>query len=388
MGERGHKVFLITHSRVKEEILTSFSREENDRVFYVSDRTLHRKVYQAGKKLPLRIQAFTTSWILQMLFQAEAKKIVRELVKKEGIDIVHQPIPVSPKLPSLLFGVGVPVVMGPMNGGMTFPKGFKDMESPLEQAFLAAGRILSGGANLVFPGKRKAAALLAANERTARALPKGAHGKVYIIPENGVDLDLWDSSQATARFEKEEGPLIVFLGRLVPIKNVECLLQAFAALPRTKKARLAIAGDGPARQSLEASAARLGIRDSVRFLGHLPQNECAALLKSSTVLALPSILECGGAVVLEAMAASKPVVAVAWGGPLDYVTKKTGILVEPRSREQLVQEFSSALLYILDHPEIAENMGRAGRKRVEEYFDWRKKAELIERIFLEIIGKK
>ncbi len=388
MGERGHRVFLVTHDRVKGEIQASLSKEERARVFYVSDRALHRGIYKAGKKLPLRTQTFTTLWLLQILFQIKAKKIIRNLVVEKGIDIVHQPIPVSPKLPSLLSGLGAPVVIGPMNGGMTFPAGFKDMESPLERAFLAAGRILSGGANIVFPGKRKAAALLAANERTARALPKGAKGKVYILPENGVDLDLWDSTRDTAPSGGEGRPRIVYMGRLVPIKNVECLLQAFASLPRSKGANLSIAGDGPGRPGLESFAEKLGIRDRVRFLGHIPQNECASLLRSSTVLALPSLLDCGGAVVLEAMAASKPVVAVAWGGPLDYVTPGTGILVKPKSREQLVRDFSAALLHILDHPKEAEAMGREGRKRVEEHFDWRKKAESIEGIFREVLEKE
>ena len=388
LGERGHEVFLVTHDRVKEELQATLSPRENARVFYVSDRSLHRGVYKTGKKLPSRLQSFTSLLLLQVLFQVKAKKIVRNLVAEEGIDLVHQPIPVSPKLPSLFSGLGAPVVIGPMNGGMSFPEGFKDMESPLERTLLAAGRILSGAANLALPGKRRAAALLAANHRTARALPPGAAGKVFILPENGVDLELWDSAGEGTPFEKEKGPLFVYLGRLVSMKNVDSLLHSFAALPGSKKACLVIAGEGPQKTRLEGTARNLGIQDSVRFLGHLPQEECAPLLKASTALVFPSLLDCGGAVVLEAMAASKPVVAVDWGGPKDYVTKETGILVEPGSREQLIRDFTAAMIQLIENPDRTEAMGRAGRKRVEELFDWRKKAEAIERIFQEILEKK
>ena len=85
--------------------------------------------------------------------------------------MIHQPIPVSPKLPSSLHGFGVPVVIGPMNGGMTYPPGNEDHESALARCFIAVPRQIAVAMYVMFPGKRRASALLVANARTPGALP-------------------------------------------------------------------------------------------------------------------------------------------------------------------------------------------------------------------------
>ena len=100
--------------------------------------------------------------------------MARRLIAQHSIDIVHQPIPVSPKESSLLYNLGVPVVIGPMNGGMAYPPGFTHSQGNATAAFVRIGRLFSGVLNRLMPGKLRAAALLVANERTGKALPPGA----------------------------------------------------------------------------------------------------------------------------------------------------------------------------------------------------------------------
>ncbi len=69
---------------------------------------------------------------------------------------------------------------------------------------------------------------------------------------------------------------------------------------------------------------------TIQFAGWLSQSDCKVRLNAADCLVLPSLFECGGAVVLEAMALGKPVIATAWGGPLDYLDADCGILVQPR----------------------------------------------------------
>ena len=76
------------------------------------------------------------------------------MIAEHRIDVLHQPIPVSPKEPSLLHDLGVPVVIGPMNGGMIFPPAFSHrLEGPTERAYLAVARWMSGLMNRLMPGK-------------------------------------------------------------------------------------------------------------------------------------------------------------------------------------------------------------------------------------------
>ncbi len=125
-----------------------------------------------------------------------------------------------------MYKVGAPVIIGPMNGGMTFPPAFQAMESRTERAAVWIGRKLSGVANLLVPGKRHASLLLVANERTAKALPPLLKAPVQYLVENGVDLTVWKPADATERPQKSgEAIRFVFMGRMIPLKAIDLLRQ-------------------------------------------------------------------------------------------------------------------------------------------------------------------
>ncbi len=91
----------------------------------------------------------------------------------------------------MLFGLSVPVIIGPMNGGMDFPPNY-NLDSRIDRFMRACLRSTATIANFVLPGKRQAALLLVANKRTYDALPGGLKSKrVLEFVENGVDLDLF-----------------------------------------------------------------------------------------------------------------------------------------------------------------------------------------------------
>ena len=151
--------------------------------------------------------------------------------------------------------------------------------------------------------------------------------------------------------------------------------------------RLLVIGDGLERPRLEALARRLGIMApdekaaGVRFAGWLTQPEAAQRLQSSDCLVLSSLLECGGAVVLEAMAMGKPVIATAWGGPMDYLDERTGILVPPIGREELIAGLADAMLELAQSPERRAELGRNGRQKVLDEYDWEIKVDRVMGIY-------
>jgi glycosyltransferase involved in cell wall biosynthesis len=119
----------------------------------------------------------------------------------------------------------------------------------------------------------------------------------------------------------------------------------------------------------------------VHFLGFLSQQQCAIRLQHACALVLPSLYECGGAVVLEAMAMSRPVIATAWGGPADYLDETCGILVEPTNREALIAGFAQAMSQLLASPETCVRLGANGRARLLAHFDWEKKVDRVLEIY-------
>ena len=390
LRQRGADVWLLTHARTRDELSHLFPGEK--RIRFIEDTRLHRAMWRLGSRLPAQVAYFTTGFVSRFATQLAQRRVARQLVRDERIDVVHQPMPVSPREPSMMFGLGAPVLIGPMNGGMDYPPAFRRHRGALERTLLAVGRWSAGVLNRVMPGKRRAAMLLVANRRTKQALPAGVSTRVVELVENGVDLSLWRAG-SLADDAAPAGPTrFAFVGRLVDWKAVDLLLRAFQRASRHASIALDVIGDGVERPALERLAAELGIvapaddAPGVRFSGWLPQAGCAHRLQSTDVLVLPSLLECGGAVVLEAMALGKPVIATAWGGPLDYLDERCGVLVAPDGGDALVQGLADAMLRLAASPSLRREMGREGREKVRRDHDWDVKVDRMLALYRQAVA--
>ena len=380
LARRGRDVRLITHARNRPALEAAFP-DLAARVLYSPDTAAHRWLWRIGSRFPGAIRDHLFGNLMGLVTGWQQRRMAQALIRAGGIDLVHQPIPVSPAAPSLLFGLGVPVIIGPMNGGMSYPPGYADFEGRAAQLFVALGRPLAGVLNRVIPGKRRARLLLVANARTRDALPVRNRPVVELM-ENGVDFTLWP--QAGAR-PAPQGPLkLVFMGRLVRLKAVDVTLQALALHRQAHPDRpvtLAILGDGPELGALQAQVQALGLDDAVTFHGFLPQASCAAHLAAADALVLASLRECGGAVVLEAMAMGLAVIASDWGGPAGYLTPDTGILLSPVPRAGFADRLAEAIGTLARDRAAAHAMGSAGAARARAEFDWQHKIDTIETLY-------
>jgi glycosyltransferase involved in cell wall biosynthesis len=371
--KEGVDVHLLVHIRSKSELDQSLSRFPS-RIHYVPEVLLHKVFWKLGKTLPDHVRSFTSDWLVHLVTQFMQRRAVRRLIKQYKFDIVHEPTPVSPRLPSMMYGLGAPVVIGPMNGNMTYPPGFHS-RSLLERAFVPVARRLAYLANYLIPGKRQAEVLLVANERTRLALPSGYRGKVRILCENGVDTDIWQRpDDLPAR--PVDGLRLVFLGRLVFWKGADMLLDVFAEVKKqTPSAELWIIGDGPERSRLQRQAEALGIHGAVTFHGWIAREECPRLLSQCDVFLYPSVFDCGGVVVLEAMSLGLTVVALNWGGPGDYLASGGGVLVEPLGRRRSVAELVKAVRSLT--PSKRRELGEAAQRKIADCYTWPAKVQQI-----------
>jgi glycosyltransferase involved in cell wall biosynthesis len=387
LRRRGFDVWLISHARTRDELTQLFPGDR--RILYVEDTALHRLMYRMSRRLPLELANFTSGFVSRFAVQLQQRRLAKRLISERGINIVHQPMPVSPREPSMMYGLGVPVIIGPMNGGMDYPPAFRSHRKTVVRLFISLARWSSHILNWAVPGKRRAALLLVANARTRAALPPGVCPRVVELVENGVDLSLWrpvpaSRSSASATLP----PTFAFVGRLVDWKAVDILLQAFHLASRRAAMRLLIIGDGDERGALQKLAMELGILATTRdraggvfFAGWLSQQQCADELRHADCLVLTSLRECGGAVVLEAMSLGKPVIVTSWGGPADYVDATCGVLVEPADRHALVQGFADAMVRLASSQELREQMGQRGRNKVLREYDWEVKVDRMVQLY-------
>jgi glycosyltransferase involved in cell wall biosynthesis len=155
-----------------------------------------------------------------------------------------------------------------------------------------------------------------------------------------------------------------YVGRLVPIKNLEMLVRAFAAVvPRVPRARLALVGDGELRHSLRGLVRDLALDDLVRFTGW--QRDLEMVYGSMDVCVLSSKNEGTPVALIEAMAAARPVIATAVGGVSDVVRDgRTGIVVPVDD----VVGLSEAMIHLAENPAERRRMGLAGRQAMASRF--------------------
>jgi glycosyltransferase involved in cell wall biosynthesis len=185
---------------------------------------------------------------------------------------------------------------------------------------------------------------------------------------NGVDLSRFariDRHGARTSLGLSADTLVaVTIGRLVPVKDHDTLLQAVAqvrahGIPVT----MAIAGDGPLKDQLTHRAAALGLKTAVRFLGY--RSDAETVLAAADLFVLSSESEGLSNPILEAMATGLPVVATNVGGADELVEEGvTGRLVSPRSPVAL----ADAMVSMLADPQVRRAMGEAGRMRAEGEF--------------------
>jgi glycosyltransferase involved in cell wall biosynthesis len=302
-------------------------------------------------------------------------------------DIVHRLTPLSPTTPSLLAAKcrrhGVPFVLGPLNGGVPWPKGFSHALRA-EREWLTYVR----GAYKLLPGyastRRNASAIITGSRDTRQQIADRYQDKTVYILENAVD---------PARFTRRKTepvtlPLkVAFVGRFTLYKGADMLIEAAAPLVRAGKVKLDLIGDGLQAASLRALAAREGLPESI-FAGWIKHEKLQERLGESDVLGFPSIREFGGAVVLEAMALGLVPIVMDYGGPGELVTPSTGVLLPMTSRTEVVASLRRVLERLSNDPGSIRAMGARAQERVMKNFTWDAKAAQVLEVYRWVLGKR
>ncbi len=206
---------------------------------------------------------------------------------------------------------------------------------------------------------------------------------------NGIDLERFpktfdkDKIRKSLGFEADK-TLVGIIARLDPIKNHSVLIEAISLLKNQfPDIQLIVVGEGPMLQELKNLVSTLAIDDTVIFTGL--RKDVPRILMALDIFVLPSSTEAMSVTLLEAMSASLPVVATDVGGNQEVVIPHiTGELVQPKDPHQLADAIES----IISAPQKAEQMGKAGRERVEDMFTFDRMIEQYKKLYLKITGKQ
>ncbi len=265
------------------------------------------------------------SWPCYMTFERMVYEQFSERFRGGEFDLIHRLTPVSPTMGSPLASLSdVPMVIGPLNGGLPWPKEFPELRR-LEREWLVPFRRLYKWLPYHRSTYRRLAGVIAGSRHTASEIPASFRGRRYYLPENAVDparfsiAEEWPAPQGRFRF--------VTVGRLVPYKGMDLILHAMKDSEVLRGCELLVIGDGPQRPLLEGLVRDFGLEPNVTFLGWAEHREVAAHLGRSQAFVFPSLREFGGGVVVEAMAKALPSVVVDYGGPGELINADCGISI-------------------------------------------------------------
>jgi starch synthase len=303
-------------------------------------------------------------------------------------DIVHRVTPLSPTTPSYFLArrcrrAGVPFVLGPLNGGVPWPQGYSNVQR-------AEGEWLSyvRDAYKLLPGYRQTrtlASAIIAGSMSAWEQLHGYHDKCVYIPENAIDPERF---MVRCR-PFENAPLrIAFVGRLVPYKGADMLIEAAAPLIRANKVLVDIIGDGPEMTRLKHMVRELALGNGVLLDGWVPHEKLGHRLSQAQIFGFPSLREFGGAVVLEAMALGLVPIVIGYAGPNELVTDTTGFRIPVGPRPVVVKNFCDVLSRLVERPEQLVALSDRAQRRVFTHFTWEAKARQVLEVYRWVLGRR
>jgi glycosyltransferase involved in cell wall biosynthesis len=213
---------------------------------------------------------------------------------------------------------------------------------------------------------------------------RGYGGPADVVP-NAVDAELFRPlDRAQCRKELSvDGFVVGYAGRIVEEKGIADLIDALSLCP--DRVNLVLVGSGTAQPQLQARAERLGIRSRVRFLGNRPLEQLPRVMNALDVLVLPSRTtarwkEQFGRVIIEAQACAVPVIGSS-SGAIPEVIANAGRVVPERDPAAL----AAAIKAMMEDSPGPGEMGRIGRRRVEQHYTWLRVAERMADIYRSVI---
>jgi glycosyltransferase involved in cell wall biosynthesis len=383
---------IVTQVRNREAFVRAGLREGSD-FTAIDTEALMRPLWRLAERLRGGAGvAWTVQTAISSLaypyFERQVWRRFGDAIRGGRFDVVHRVTPLTPTAPSSLApkcrSARVPFIVGPLNGGVPWPAAFESARRE-EREWLskvrAAYRLLPGARGTL----RHAAAIVAGSRHTLSEVPATLRDKCFYIPENGID-----PSRFSQCAEPYAGGRLraCFVGRLVPYKGPDMLLEAATPLLRRGAMSLDIVGDGPLMETLRAHVAREQLGDAVTLHGWVAHHQVQDVLRRSHVLAFPSIREFGGGVVLEAMALGVVPLVVDYAGPGELVDDQVGFKVPLGDRRAVVAGFERALGELLLRPESLAPRAEAARRRVHSDYTWDAKAAQLSAVYAWALGRR
>jgi glycosyltransferase involved in cell wall biosynthesis len=377
---RGHRLWVLTAAQNCEAIEAALKKQPLAGVQFVYvglPGWLHALMrHQVG----FQLYAYLWQW--------KAYFVARRLHRRVRFDLYHHLTYENDWMASIIGALlPVPYVRGPGGGAHRIPKAFLKgfgLGGRLAEFRRSFGQWVFRHDPFFVLSQHRARVILACNREAVEGVLARWRHKVRLLSVNGISGCELTPPQRQAQSGKFA---VLSAGRLVPLKGFDLALRAFAILAeRRPEAGFTIVGKGPELNRLESLIHELGLEKQARIESWMARERLLAGMRSCDAFLFASLCDGGGLVVVEAMAAGKPVVCLDLGGPGLHVNEDCGFKVPARDPDQAVRDMALALEKLAGDRNLCAQMGRAAFERARQVYDWDRTAERINEAYEQALG--
>ncbi|MDO8879939.1 MAG: glycosyltransferase [Coriobacteriia bacterium] len=306
--------------------------------------------------------------------------------REQAFDLVHHVTYGAVWLPTYLWRLEVPVLLGPLGGAERVPHGLRralglqgvvrELVRVLTQEMFALWRP-------VRRGLQHASLCLAKTAESERWLLD--HGARAVVQDTELSIPAWlddDCMPSLGTHPSTQDAVFMCVGRLQEFKGQRLAIEAFASVrARLPEAVMVLYGDGPDRSHLERRVSQLGMEGSVVFAGQVPRDAAVRAMRQATAMVHPALHDSSGNVVVEAMACGLPVITLKTGGSAVLADERVAVMVRPSSWRSTVDDLASAMIRIVEEPVHREALSSECRSYAKSRFSLVALGDRIERVY-------
>jgi glycosyltransferase involved in cell wall biosynthesis len=221
----------------------------------------------------------------------------------------------------------------------------------------------------------RAKCIICRTENSKMALPWWTRKKAVVMLETAMEGHIFEyKKREDATSTKVD---LITTGRLMESKNVITAIRALAQVPKAYDYKYTIIGSGPMKKSILAAIERYELGDKVQIVEEIPREEVLNSLESADIYLFPSLREGGSWALMEAMAIGLPVVCLNWSGMAVTTDNESAVRLEVTNPNQMAKDMAETIIRLLEDSDRRKKMGEAGRKRIQEVFNWESKGRFM-----------
>lgn len=319
------------------------------------------------------------------LWQRRAYRLARRLHSGERFDLVHQVSFCGYRQPGHLWKLGAPFILGPVGGTQNYPWRFLG-EADFWGGVREVTRSIINRWQLRFSipvrrACRRAAVVMAANSTAEHDLARSQRMPIVRQLETGIE----PFAECSRNGRSHAGPLrILWTGRLRTWKALPLLLKALAQLPESCAYDLRVLGDGDCQRRWQRLAERLGIDQSVHWLGWGPYSDLLPHYQWADVFAFTSLRDTSGAGLLESLATGVPIIGVDHQGAADIMTRDCAVPIPVTRPAETIAAFRDAIHSLALDPERLQRLSNAARDRAKAFY-WDQQGERMDQVYRHVL---